>query len=277
MGVILGLLAAIAYGSADFCGGLATKRTSTWAVTVVSQSFGLILFVCILPLLPGHPQPMDFVWGALAGLCGGAGIALLYYALSVGAMGVVSPITAVLAASVPVLFGTLRGEHLSLLQTIGIVLALIAVVMISLSSEGDGTPEFATAGVKAAVASGLILGAFYIFLAHAGNDAGLFPLLSARLASIGLLTVLALAFRQSLRPSRASLPLIAVAGVIDMSANVLYIIATFHSYLSIAAVLTSLYPVSTVLLAAFVLRERLRAVQYAGLACALGAVAMIAS
>lgn len=277
MGVILGLLAAVSYGAADFCGGLATKRTSTWAVTVVSQAIGLVLFACILPLLPGHPHPMDFMWGALAGLCGGAGIALLYYALSVGAMGVVSPITAVLAASVPVLFGTLRGEHLRLLQVVGIVLALIAVVMISLSNEGDGRREIATAGVKAAVASGLILGAFYIFLAHAGKDAGLFPLLSARVASIALLTILAISFGQTLVPSRASLPLIAVAGVIDMSANVLYIVATFNSYLSIAAVLTSLYPVSTVLLAAFVLRERLRAVQYAGLLCALAAVAMIAS
>ena len=276
MGIVLGLFAALFYGAADFCGGLATKRTSMLAVAIVAQAvgFGLILFA--LPFFPASAGATDYGWGLLAGVCGGLGIALLYHALSIGKMGVVSPITAVLAAITPVVVGVLRGERLAWYQGLGIAVALVAVVLISMSVDDDGRREFSTVGVKEAIFSGIVLGGFYTFLALAGKHAGLYPLVAARAGSVGFLILVALVMRKSMRPTNGTLPLIALAGAIDMTANVLYLLATYAGYLSIAAVLTSLYPASTVLLARIVLNERLQTVQKFGVACALAGVVLIA-
>lgn len=276
MGIALGLLAAAFYGAADFLGGLATKRTSMFAVTLLSQSVGFALLLVVLPLFPAHAVPMDYLWGVLGGVCGGLGLALLYHALSIGKMGVVSPITAVLAASIPVIVGVVRGEHLSALQMGGMVVALVAIVLISLSTEEDGRFEFSTLGVKEAIASGLILGGFYTFLALSGKNAGMYPLLAARFGSMGLLLVVALLMRRSIVPARPVVPTIAASGAIDMTANALYVLATFRGYLSVVAVLTSLYPASTVFLARVVLKERLQLQQKLGVLCALAGVVMIA-
>ena len=228
-----------------------------------------------LPFFHAHPVPQDYFWGAVAGLCGGAGLALLYHALSIGKMGVVSPITAVLAAAVPVLVSGFLGERFAPTQLAGIVLALIAIVMISLSFDG-GVREIATRGVREAVASGIILGGFYIFLAHTHKEAGLHSLVAARAASVILLASIGAFARVDLRPSRAALPTIVLAGALDMTANVCYLLATFSGTLAIAAVLTSLYPASTVFLASVVLRERLGRIQWFGVAFALAGVVLIA-
>ncbi|MDP9018636.1 MAG: DMT family transporter [Candidatus Eremiobacteraeota bacterium] len=277
MGILLGLLSALFYGSADFCGGLATKRSSMWSVVVVSQAVGFVLLFAVLPFVPGHATAVDYLWGAAAGVCGGLGLALLYHALSVGKMGIVSPITAVLAASLPVFAGVFHGEALSHYQVAGIVMALLAVILISTSHEETGEIEIRTAGVKEAIASGIVLGGFYLLLAKSGTQAGLYPLVAARISSIVFLVGVALVGRQPLKPTRSALPLMVAAGAIDMVANALYVLATFNGYLSIAAVLTSLYPASTVLLAWVVLKERLARVQYAGLLCALAGVLLIAA
>lgn len=274
--IILSLLAAVFYGAADFCGGLATKRATMFAVTVLSQGSGLALLLVLLLFFPGHASAADYGWGALAGLCGGLGIALLYHALSIGKMGVVSPITAVLAAALPLVAGVFRGEHLSALQFTGIGIALVAIVLISVSMEDGGIREISTAGVKEAIASGLVLGGFYLFISYSSHAAGLSALVTARLASMGLLVVIALAMRASLRPAAATLPLIIFTGAIDMTANALYVLATYSGYLSIAAVLTSLYPASTVFLARFLLNERLALSQKFGVGLALAGVALIA-
>jgi drug/metabolite transporter (DMT)-like permease len=275
MGIVLGLLAAACYGAADFFGGLATRRSSMFAVAMLVQGVGFVLLLAVMPFFPGHASQQAFVYGILAGVCGGVGLALLYHALSIGKMGVVSPITAVLAAALPVAIGVLRGEHLSVWQSAGIAVALLAVVLISLTQE-DGRFEFSTAGVREAIGSGITLGGFYVFLAQAGAQAGLYPLLFARFASAAFLFVLALLLRRSFVPASGTLLLIVVAGAIDMTANCLYVLAVYAGYLSIAAVLTSLYPASTVFLARFVLGERLSTVQKAGVAIALAGVAMIA-
>jgi drug/metabolite transporter (DMT)-like permease len=273
--IVLGLLAAAFYGSADFCGGLATKRTSIFSVAVISQAVGFALLLALLPFFPGHLTHAGLGWGMLAGICGGLGLALLYHALSIGKMGVVSPITAVLAAALPVVIGLARGERLSTFQVTGILVALIAVVLISLSTEEDGRIEFSTVGVREAIASGIVLGGFYTFLALGGKHDGLYPLVAARIGSVGFLILLALAMRRSMVPRNRTLPLIALAGAIDMTANALYVFATYAGYLSIAAVLTSLYPASTVFLARIVLKERLQMLQKVGVGCALVGVALI--
>jgi drug/metabolite transporter (DMT)-like permease len=274
--VFLGLLAAAFYGAGDFCGGLAARRTSIFAVTVVSQAAGLLLLAAALPAFPSDVTTGMLLFGALAGVCGGIGIALLYHALSIGKMGVVSPITAVLAAAVPVLVGVARGEVLLIWQMAGIGIALIAIVLISLSHEPDGRLELSTAGVKEAIASGVMLGGFLTFLALAGKGGGLYPLLCARAASTLLLTLVALTAKRTMVPVRGTLPIILFAGALDMSANVLYVLATYAGYLSIVAVLTSLYPASTVFLARAVLGERLMAIQKTGVVLALIGVLLIA-
>jgi len=148
-------------------------------------------------------------------------------------------------------------------------------VMISLSFEGAGKREIATAGVREAIVAGLLFGGFFILLSYTHPAAGLHNLLAARIASITFLLVAAFATRTNLRPARTDWPLIVGAGVLDITANMLYVLATFSGYLSIAAVLTSLYPASTVFLARIVLKERLARTQKAGVALALAGVLLI--
>lgn len=276
MPVLFGLLAAALYGAADFCGGLATRRSSMFAVAILSQFAGFVLLLGVTPFIPGRFDTSAVTYGLLGGVCGGAGIMLLYHALSIGKMGVVSPITAVLAAAIPVVVGVARGDRLSTWQIAGILIALVAVVLISLSTEPDGRIELSTVGVREAIGSGVLLGGFYIFLALSGKDGGLYPLVFARFGSSVLLVIVALLMRRAIVPVRATIGLVLLTGAIDMSANVFYVLAAYAGYLSIAAVLTSLYPASTVFLARFVLGERLANIQKAGVALALVGVALIA-
>jgi len=274
--VVLALGAALFYGAADFCGGLASKRTSMFAVTVVSQMMGFAVLLAAIAFLPGHAVASDYVYGGIAGIFGGLGIALLYHALSIGKMGVVSPITAVLAASVPVAIGVARGEQLYALQYVGIGIAFVAIVLISFSMEEGGIREISTAGVREAIASGLILGGFLFFLAQTRPEAGVHNLIGARITSILFLLIVGASTRTNFSIARPALPLILFSGIIDMGANILYVLATFNGFLSIAAVITSLYPASTVFLARFVLGERLALSQKFGVALALAGVVLIA-
>ncbi len=232
--------------------------------------------LCSFAVVPGIPRAADFAWGGLCGLAGAGAVALLYRGLALGAMGVVSPITAVLAALLPVGFGiVVRAQRPSLVAGIGIVLALISVVAISAAPPASRAQ--ARRGLAEAIGSGALFGVFFIFLAQAHIDAGLYPLLGARIASFVVLVSAGCALRVSLRPPRATLGLIVAGGVCDMLANVLYVIAVHRGTLAIVAVLTALYPASTVALAAVVVHERLRALQWAGVLVALAGVACINS
>jgi drug/metabolite transporter (DMT)-like permease len=278
LGIAFGLLAAAFYGAADFFGGLASKRSSVFSVVMLSQLVGLLLLAAALPFTHAALTHRALLFGFAAGACGAVGIALLYRALAIGKMGVVSPITAVLAAAVPVIVGVFaRGEHLTGLRSAGIAAAFVAVVLITLTPGETGSFEFSAVGVREAVISGLALSGFYVFLALAGKNAGLYPLISARCASTGLLLIAALAAGQSIKPVKGTALQIIVAGVLDQSANAFYLFAANAGYLAIAAVLTSLYPASTVILARVVLHERLAAIQKAGVGLALAGVALIAS
>ena len=275
MQIGLSLLAALFYGAADFCGGYATKRAPVLVVTCVSQCAGLLLLLALLPFFPGKSVVSDYGWGALAGICGAAGIALLYHALSIGKMGVVSPVTAVLAAAVPVAVSALGGDRMTLSQALGIGCALVAIVLISASFE-NGVREIATRGLKEAAISGLLLGGFYVLLARAHPEAGLHNLLAARVSSVVIFALVMLLQRTPISTVRSSLTLVVLGGALDMAANVLYVLATFTGSLAIAAVLTSLYPASTVFLAGVVVRERLTRVQWSGVAFAFAGVVLIA-
>jgi drug/metabolite transporter (DMT)-like permease len=274
--VVFGLLSAALYGTADFFGGMATRRAGILAVTLISQASGLVLLLVIVAFDRGHPAPSDIGWGLFGGVFGGLGIALLYHALSIGKMGVVSPITAVLAAALPVGVGVFRGDPLHWFQLAGMGVALVAVVLISISKEATGEREIATKGVKEAIASGLAIGVFFLMLGLSRPVAGFDTLLAARAGSVAFLLLVAAITRADLRP-RGTLKLAAGCGLIDMTANGLFVLAASTGELAIASVLTSLYPASTVFLARGILKERLAPTQKIGVGLALVGVALIAA
>ena len=283
---LLALAAATFFGAADFLGGLSARRTSTSAVVVVSGVAGLALLAVLLPVMPGsRPTVDDLLWGTMAGLAGGAGIGLLYRALAIGRMAVVAPTTALCAVTMPVLAGLAMGERPTWGTGTGMALALVAIVLVSRQGEVRTSPGAATdgphvrpvvrGGIGLALLSGVAIGFFYLALARTSRDAGLWPLLAARGASTLLFGVVAIARRDSLRMPASVLRTVVAGGVLDMIANALYVLATWGGPLSVVVTLTSLYPASTVVLARFVLGERLSAWQRTGVACALIAVVLI--
>ncbi|CAN5658886.1 DMT family transporter [soil metagenome] len=287
MEIILGLGSAMAYGAADFIGGLATRRDPALAVVLLSQVAGSCLLLAALPILgDGAVSGSALGWGGAAGLAGSLGVTALYRGLAIGRMSVVAPVTAVIAATVPVIFGILSGERPNPLALAGVGIALAAVGIVSMSSQDASEPggedppspsHRGGSGLPEALGAGLAFGAFFILLQQADADTGLWPLVGARIASVALMGVLVAVTTTSLRPAAGNAWRIAAAGVLDVIANVLYLLAGREGLLSLVAVLTAMYPVSTVILARAVLGERLTRFRLVGLAAAGLGVVLIAT
>lgn len=273
--VILATACAVVYGTADFLGGLATRRSRVLSVVALSQIAGLALILALLPVLPGAVSGDALLWGLGAGAAGASGLVLFYRALATGVMSVVAPVAAVTSAALPVLYGLAMGERPEPMALAGVALALGAVLLIS-QDRSAAAGRGSLGSVLTALAAGAGFGGFFILLAMAPDGSGLWPLVGARLSSVTLVALLAVVTGRGLRPGRGALTVIVAAGVLDMVANVLYLLAQRQGLLSLVAVLVSLYPASTLLLARQVLGERLRPIQVTGVACALGAVALIA-
>jgi uncharacterized membrane protein len=276
---VIALLSAFAYGAADFLGGLATHRSNTMAVVIVSQAAGLALLAAVLLFLPGGslPHARDLAWGGIAGLAGGGGVAMLYRALAIGPMSIVAPLTAVCAALIPVAVGVALGERLTPLTMVAIALALAAIVLVGQEpGRGNGT-AVRWEGVRIALASGVLIGIFLATLARASPASGLWPLIPARITSVALFAAIALATGRSIRIPVPVLKTAVGAGALDMLANALYLAAVQRGPLSLMATLASLYPASTILLARIFLGERLSASQVGGIACAVVATVLLVS
>lgn len=270
---LLGILAALAWGGSDFSGGLSTKRSSVWWVVVCSQAVGALL-LAVLGLAFGESWPGNRVLliGALSGIIGEIGLLLLYQGLAVGRMGVVAPLSAVLSALVPAGFGFILEGLPRPFQLAGIGLAVPAVWLVSAGSlHGRAQKRELLLGLGAGVA----FGGFFILIDQVSSQAVFWPLFVARLASISLLGLILLLLRPSPRPSWQSLPLIAAAGVLDSSGNLFFALATRVGRLDLAAVLGSLYPAVTILLAYLLLRERLARTQWIGVSLAMVVVVLI--
>jgi drug/metabolite transporter (DMT)-like permease len=280
---ILALVSAVLYGSADFFGGLTARRANTIATVVWSQFAGLVLLVLVLPFLPATTvSSRDWIWGFVAGLSGGIGVAFLYRALAVGTMAVVAPTTAVIAAIIPVVFAFAMGERLRPLTFAGVALALFAIFLVSrpasIQNSTEEKPRGAfPPGFGLALLSGISVGIFLLSLARTSMAAGMWPLIAARIASISLFGVIAVVAKRTLRMDRTATGTATLGGALDMAANAVYMTAARIGPLSIVVTLASLYPASTVLLARIVLKEHLSWTQIAGLACALAAVMLIVS
>jgi uncharacterized membrane protein len=276
MAVVLALLSALVWGASDFCGGLASRRSSAYAIVIGSQAIGLVALAVVIPLVGGSATPADLGWGAAAGVCGSVGLVVFYRAMAGGVMSVIAPVTSVCAAAVPVLAGLAIGERIGVAAAVGIVLALVAVVLVASEGGLRALRSVRPATLGPPLFAGTMFGLFFVLLHRTGPGAGLWPLVAARLVSVLLVGAVVLLRRDRLRVSRAALLPLVLAGVGDMAGNALFLLASQRGDLSITGVLASLYPASTVLLAQLVLRERLARSQTAGLATAAAAVVLIA-
>ncbi len=270
----LSLGAAASWGAADFSGGLAAKRADTFGVVVVAHATGL-LFMLALALVAHEPVPdrAALLWGTAAGLVGGVGLAALYRALAIGRMGINAPLSAVIMAVLPLGFSLLTEGLPGTWQLAGFAVALVSIWLIAAPTGARGR----NLGLGLAVLAGIGFSGFLLFSKLAAAHATFWPLVAARAASTLLMLGIVFVRGRGWKPSAAAVPYMLVAGVLDSGANALYIAATQRGRLDIAAVLSSLYPASTVILARLLLKERLSRWQSVGMMAALVAVALIAA
>ncbi len=271
--VFFGLASAATWGVADFSGGLATRRTPVLTVTLLSQMAGLILLVLLaLARMEDLLSFPDIAWGAAAGIAGLIGLLGLYRAMAIGQMGIAAPVTAVLAAGLPVVVGAFTQGLPDLVHFTGFALALAGIWLISRPQQGSGRP----AGLGLAIFSGLSFGCFFIFIAQVESSAVFWPLVVARAASIALMIALLMTRQKLVRPPKSALWLILVAGVMDAGGNAFFVLSEQAGRLDVASTLASLYPATTVLLALLVLKEKIEGWQNVGMVLALLAIPLIA-
>jgi drug/metabolite transporter (DMT)-like permease len=276
MAVLLALCSAATYGVGDFLGGLAAKRAAAAAVLLWSHLAGVVLLLGTTLVIAGEATTHDLAVGAIGGLAGAAGVGLLYQALSIGPMSAVAPVTALLAAAVPVAAGIADGERPGVAAAVGMVAALAAVVLVSAEGGGSFRPSDLR-GVTLALGAGLGFGLFFVALSYTDDASGVWPLVGARTASVIVVGALAVfgRFRPHV-PAGDARALTAGAGALDVAANVLYLLAIREGLLSVVSVLAALYPASTVVLAWVILRERFAPMQRIGLALAVPAAILMA-
>ena len=281
--VFLGLLVALSYGAGDFLGGLSSRRLDAPGVVQVSQFVGLLALAVAVAALPDQRfLGDDAVRGAVAGTVGLVGVVLLYRGLAIGVMSVVAPITAVGAAVLPFGWGLLQGERPGVPSLVGVALALVAVALVSGGGRTDDDPDVADVPlveIGLAVVAGAAFGVVFILLADTDADSGLWPVLLARVASVSVVTIglLAVRHRAPRLPPAAVRLHVAGAGILDASANALFLLAAREGLLSLVAVVSSLYPAVTVVLARLLLAERVSRGQQLGLVAALTGVVLIAT
>jgi len=273
-GLALALASSVVWGTADFAGGLLTKRLPAFGVTLFSQAAGFVVLIAAVGVR-GELGGRSLALGVLAGLGGGVGLAAFYRALSLGTMSIVSPIAAC-GAVVPVVIAIATGERPATLALVGAAVALTGAVLASVEERRGESPERARA-IFLAVVAAAALGIFVYFLGLGSREGDvLSTLFGARLGSLGVLVVLAAGLRAPVRIGRSALPAVAAVGLADVSANALFAAASSHGLLALVAVLGSLYPVVTVILAHALLGERLTRKQKAGIGIALAGVVAIA-
>jgi len=270
----LALTAALAYGASDFVGGAGSRRHSPWGMVVSGQVTGAALMIMCGLLAPGTPQAVDFAWALLAGAGSATGSIFLYRGLSRGRIGVVAPVSAVGAAALPVLVGVVLGERPTLLAGLGLLVALPGIWLVSRGSMTSATSTRGALGDGAAAGAGF--GVLFIALGQISNDAKFMPLAANQFFGAVLTVVAAAALGQEWRPRRGVLPWGGTSGALGAAGTLAFLLSAHATDLGVAAVLTSLYPAVTVLLASLVLGERLGGGQRLGIGICTLAVATLA-
>lgn len=273
--VLLALAAAVSYGTADFIGGAAAKRASPWSVVLVAQAAGALATLVLAVVVGGSPTGADYAWACAAGVGNGIGTAFLYRGLSTGRMGVVAPVSGVGAATVPVLVGLASAERPGALVWVGICLALPGIWLVSRqppTSADLARPSGLTDGILA----GLGFGSLFACLAQIPEEAGFLPLALNQVVAAFAVLLVAVAVRAQWVPREPAAALGIAGGVLAAMATGLFLVATQTGFLTVAAVITSLYPAITVVLAAVVLREAVHRGQVWGLGLCLLAIGLVA-
>lgn len=277
--VLLALVAAGAYGLSDFVGGVTSKRAGPWRVALVAQLVGGALVLLLAAVTDGSPDGGDLWWAVLAGVANGMGTAFLYRGLSSGRMGVVAPVSGVGAAVVPVVVGLLTGERPSAIVWVGILAALPGIWLVARDPivedvTGQRPP---TSGVADGVLAGLGFGTLFAALAQIPESAGFLPLALNQLVAGVVIVAVALALRVPWLPRDRQAAAGAVPGVLGATATAAFLLASQAGLLTVTAILASLYPAITVVLAATVLREHIHRAQSLGLALCAVAVVLVAA
>lgn len=276
MEIVLALAAAGLVGTGDFLGGMAGRRGHVLGVALWVQLVGVGALLLTAPLLEAKPTAGDWAWGAVGGAGGGLGVVALYRGFAGSRVGVVAPVSAVAAAALAVLAGVVIGDRPELLDWAGISVGVVAIALVSRVPD-DHPDRPVSSGILYGLLAGLGFAVLYVAFSRTGSDSGAWPLLSARGAGSLMTASLGLLGGRRLLPSRAVWPAVVGAGLFSIGGNYSFIAATHIGILAVVAVLTSLYPAATVLLARLFFRERLTASQTTGLVLGIAAVAMIAA
>jgi drug/metabolite transporter (DMT)-like permease len=276
MAVVLALLTAVVYGSADFLGGKATRHVSAISVTFVGQVFGIAV-LAIATLVADTPAPpaSDWAWSALAGVLGSTGLVVFYKAMSSGHMTVAAPTAAVTGAVVPIVAGLSMGERPGVSTLVAMPVAVVAIALIS-DILGPGHHRSPARTVVLAVLGGSLFGFVFVALHQTSADSGVWPVFIMRMTSLPYLAVLLVATRSTVKGVRTHAAPTIGSGLLDSLANWLYVLAVREGLLSVVSVIVSLYPGTTMALAVGVDRERVHRSQVFGVVLAAVAVCVIA-
>jgi len=272
--ILLALVCAVSYGVADFWGGLATRRASVLKVLPVIVISGVLMLLCFLPFLHADFSPAAVRAGVFAGLAGVFGYALVMYSLALGPMSVVAPITAVTASIIPFTVGIVRGDRLSLTSSIGAVIALLSIILVSRTT-ADATHAITRKAVVSALLAGVSVSGYLLGISGGPTDSGIAPVLVARCVTGVLFTVAALTQLKRLGTEQPNYKLAIASGSLDVWGGTGFMLATRHGALAMVSVISALYPALTVLLARVVLHERLERHQVIGLGGAGLAVVLL--
>ncbi|MFC8716834.1 EamA family transporter [Kitasatospora sp. NPDC057198] len=275
LALLLALGSSLAYGCADFLGGLGARRAHVLRTVLVAAPASLAVELLLWPLLGARFEAGAVGWGAASGVASAAAFALLYRTLAIGPMNVLSPVTALVSAMLPVLVGLLQGERLGAAGLLGLPLALFAVVLVS-AGPGGGRAGVSRHALLLALGAGGAIAVQLVCLHQAPSGSGVAPLIVGRAVTSALTLGAAVLWRRRLGPERPGYALAAAAGVLDSLAGVLFLLAARSGDLAVVAVITALYPAGTVLLARAVLAERIHRGQLAGLGTAALAVGLLA-
>ena len=277
MAIVLGLLAALSWGTGDFAGGLATRRAAEMAVVLGTETVGLVLLLAIAPLAGGSPTAADLGLGSLAGLLGVAGLALLYRGLAQGRASVVAPLSAVGAAVLQVGWGLAGGEEPGAGAITGIVLALVAIGVVAGSADepAEAVGLSRRAEIQCGLGAAVGFGFYLILISETSDAAGLWTTVAARVAPVLVLALVLGARHRPLLPARDALPLVSLAGATDAGANALLLVAVHTGLLSVVAPVANLYPAVTVVLARAFGHERIGRLRLAGLVLAVASLVLI--
>ncbi|WP_326675106.1 EamA family transporter [Streptomyces sp. NBC_01237] len=273
--LLLALGSSLAYGCADFLGGLGARKAHVLRTVMIAAPASLVVELLLWPFLGASFGVQTLAWGAASGVASAAAFALLYKTLAIGPMSVLSPVTALVSAVLPVGVGLFQGEHLGPAGLIGLPLALAAVVMVS-AGKGAGSVRPSRAALLPAFGAGAAIALQLIFLHQAPSDSGVGPLIIGRAVSSAVTLIAAGVLYRRLGSEKPAYAMSATAGVLDSVANLLFLLAARSGDLAVVAVITALYPAGTVLLARSVLGERIHRSQLIGLGTAAAAVSLLA-